>query len=322
MNARQEPVKTGSNQMELVDFRILEEQEDGQVYEGIYGINIAKVREIIILPTLSKVPDSHPAIEGIFNLRGVQVPAVNLARWMKTKEAYSEGVGRKVIVIEFSMQTIGLIVHQASRIRRVSWESIKPPPALVTQKHGASIVGTTMIGDDKTMLLVDVEKIIAEMHGDKLEDGVEEHLKKMGGNRQRASLMVIDDSGVARRQMVLTLRKAGYDIIEAEDGKDALDRIRSLQREARQEGKRITDKIDIVISDVEMPRMDGYSLVTILKKDEELKELPVFMHSSLSGEANIDKGKSAGCDEYLVKFRPEKLLEAVGQYLEYANAEE
>lgn len=156
-------LRAASGQVELVDFRIFERKTDGTVYEGIYGIDVSKVREILILPTLSKVPDAHPAIEGLCNLRGVQVPAVNLATWLNVEEVMPEGTKHKIIVTEFSGQTIGLVIHQASRIRSVSWNDIKPPPALILQRHGTSIVGTTLIDDDQTLLLIDIEKIAAEM---------------------------------------------------------------------------------------------------------------------------------------------------------------
>ncbi len=285
------------------------------MYEGIYGINVSKVREIIILPQLSRVPDSHPAIEGIFNLRGVQVPAVNLAEWLKLKDAPPEGTARKVIVAEFSNQTVGLIIHQASRIRRVSWDAIKPPPSLVTQQHGASIVGTTLIDDDQTLLLIDVEKIVAEMHGKSLEASVDERLGTQPVKQHQARVLVVDDSGVARKQVSLTLSKAGYEIVEAEDGQEAFEKLESIKSQALVAGRDVADDLQVVVTDVEMPRMDGYSLTARIKSDESLRALPVIMHSSLGGEANAGKGQEAGCDEYVVKFDPVDLLNTIEKYL-------
>ena len=318
MNARQEPLRAESNQMELVDFRIFERKPDGGIYEGIYGINVSKVREIIILPTLSRVPDAHPAIEGIFNLRGVQVPAVNLATWLNVEEAAPEGVKPKVIVTEFSSLTIGLIIHQASRIRRISWDDIKPPPSLVSQQHGASIVGTTLIDDDQTLLMIDIEKIAAEMQGKSAEEIVDERLSTQHIGQHQGRILMVDDSSIARRQLSHTLQRAGYEVIEAADGQQAFDMLKEMQVRAAAAGRRITDELDLLVSDVEMPRMDGYSLTAHLKADEAFSALPIIMHSSLGGEANQRKGKEAGADESLIKFDPQILLEAIERHLEKA----
>ncbi len=310
MQKTSEPLKIESNQMELVDFRIFEHQEDGEVYEGVYGINVSKVREIIILPKLSRVPDAPDAIEGIFNLRGVQVPAISLARWLGLNEAQPEGVSRKVIVAEFSHYSVGMIVHQASRIRRISWEAIKPPPPLVASRHGASIVGTTTLEDGATLLIIDVEKVVAEMQGRTPEEEVDAELASYSPGQHKGRILVVDDSPTARRQMTHSLKKAGYEIIEASDGRQALGELQKLATRGS-----IADQLDLVITDVEMPVMDGYSLTAHIKGHEVLSVLPVLMHSSLSGEANMNKGKAAGCDEYMVKLNSLALLETVERHL-------
>ena len=312
MNAQQEPLKVESNLIELVDFRLFEQREDGSVYEGIYGLNVSKVREIIILPRLSRVPEAHPAIEGLFNLRGMEVPAVNLATWLKIREAPPQSTSRKAIVTEFSHQTVGLIIHQAHRIRRVSWDSIKPPPPLIAQRHGASIIGTTLIDDNQTLLMIDVEKIAAEIRGQPMEEYIDSMLIDPV-RQQQGRVLIVDDSTVARKQLSHLLTRAGFNVIEASDGQDAIDKMVHLRAQAP--GQQLTAALRMVITDVEMPRMDGYLLTTRIKSDPQLRELPVIMHSSLSGQANIDKGKQAGCDDYLVKLDPQTLLEAVNRLL-------
>ena len=315
MSERQEPLRTDSNQIELVDFRIYEKQADGTAYEGIYGINVSKVREILVLPPLARVPDAHPAIAGIFNLRGTQVPAVDLVRWLEIEEFPPEGIRRKVIVTEFSNQTIGLIVHQTSRIRRIPWSEIKPPPPLVVRKHGGAVVGTTMIGESQTLLLIDVERIVTEIQGQTVDEQIEAGLGDSPITQHRGRLLVVDDSGVARKQLNLTLKKAGYEVVEAADGQEALDWLGQLKERVAEAGRRVIDDVQMVIADVEMPRMDGYSLTVAIKKDEQLRDLPVVMHSSLGGQANVNRGREAGCDEYVVKFEPFLLLEAVERVL-------
>jgi two-component system, chemotaxis family, chemotaxis protein CheV len=310
MNKNSEPLRIESNQMELVDFRIFEHQEGGEIYEGVYGINVSKVREIIILPKLSRVPDAPDAIEGIFNLRGVQVPAINLAKWLGLKEARPEGVKLKVIVAEFSHYSVGMMVHQASRIRRISWEDIKPPPPLISRRHGASIVGTTTLENGQTLLIIDVEKVVAEMQGRTPEEEIDAHFASHPPEQHKGRIYIVDDSMVARKQMAHSLKKSGYQVMEASDGQQAFKQLVKIC-----ENGPITDQLDLVITDVEMPVMDGYSLTTRIKGDAQLRDLPVLMHSSLSGEANRSKGMAAGCDEYMVKFEPEILLETVNRHL-------
>ncbi|MCC7261311.1 MAG: chemotaxis protein CheV [Candidatus Latescibacteria bacterium] len=312
MNAQQEPIKIESNLIELIDFRLFEQREDGSVYEGIYGLNVSKVREIIILPRLSRVPEAHPAIEGLFNLRGVEVPAVNLATWLKIREAPPQNTSRKAIVTEFSHQTVGLIIHQAHRIRRVSWDSIKPPPSLISQRHGASIIGTTLIDENQTLLMIDVEKIAAEIRGQPLEEVVDSMLIDPVQQHQ-GRVLIVDDSAVARKQLSHMLTRAGFRVVEASDGQDAIDKMVRLRAQAP--GHQLKAELQMVITDVEMPRMDGYLLTSRIKSDPQLRDLPVIMHSSLSGQANIDKGRQSGCDEYLVKLDPQTLLDTISRYI-------
>ncbi len=297
-----------ANQLELVDFRVFEAREDGTIYEGIYGINVSKVREIIVLPPLTRVPDAHPVIEGLFNLRGVQLPAVNLARWLRVQEAPPAGVSRKAIVAEFSRHTLGLIIHQAQRIRRVAWDHVKPPPPLVQQQHGNSIVGTTTVDDDRTLLLLDVERVVADLEGpaDALAAAAAPAAVAPTGPGR---VLVVDDSAVARRRLAQVLTQAGYAVVEAADGAAGLERLHA-------EAGRGTpgDAIRLVITDVEMPRLDGYTFTARLKADEALRHLPVIMHSSLGGEANLRRGQQSGCDDYLVKFEPATLLAMVARH--------
>jgi two-component system chemotaxis response regulator CheV len=192
------------------------------------------------MPASSKIPDSHPAIEGIFNLRGIQVPAVNLARWLHLDEVPPEDKTRKVIVAEFGHYTVGFIIHHAHRIRRISWNAIKNPPDLVSQRHGASIVGTTLVDNDQTLLLIDVEKVVAEIEGKSVEERVDEQMGRFSYNKQNAHLLIVDDSPVARKQLSITLGKIGYRITQANDGLEALDRPASPPKAPKQAGLCLT----------------------------------------------------------------------------------
>ena len=157
-------LKVGSNEMELVDFRILKQDEDG-VYEGIYGINVSKVREIIRVPSLTELPGTPDFIEGIFDLREVVIPVVNLAKWMGITEPEHAEKNSRVIITEFNNVLIGFIVHEAKRIRRINWADIEP--ASFSSGSGAlegnKITGVTKIEGDNVLLILDLESVVQDL---------------------------------------------------------------------------------------------------------------------------------------------------------------
>ncbi|MCK4975091.1 MAG: purine-binding chemotaxis protein CheW, partial [Sulfurimonas sp.] len=157
-------LKVGSNEMELVDFRIFK-QEDKEVYEGIYGVNVSKVREIIKLPTLTELPGTPEFIEGIFDLRDVVIPVVNLAKWMGIKEPEDVKKNARVVITEFNNVLIGFIVHEAKRIRRINWSDIEPASFMsdAGSLDGSKITGVTRIEGDNVLLILDLESVVQEM---------------------------------------------------------------------------------------------------------------------------------------------------------------
>ena len=157
-------LKVGSNEMELVDFRIFKRHKD-KVYEGIYGVNVAKVREIIQIPKLTELPGSPEYIEGIFDLRGVVIPVVNLAKWMTIDVPEEYKKKERIIIAEFNGILIGFIVNEAKRIRRINWGDIEP--ASFNTGQGAldksKITGVTRIENDDVLLILDFESIVQEL---------------------------------------------------------------------------------------------------------------------------------------------------------------
>ncbi len=160
--------------------------------------------------------------------------------------------------------------------------------------------------------MIDVEKIAAEIRGQPPEEQIDSLLINPVQQHQ-GQVLIVDDSAVARKQLSHLLNRAGFRVIEASDGQDAIDKMVHLKAQAP--GQQLTAVLQMVITDVEMPRMDGYLLTSRIKSDPQLQAMPVLMHSSLSGQANIDKGKQAGCDEYMVKLDPQSLLEVVSRYV-------
>ena len=290
-------VKTGSNEMELVDFRIFRQGED-KVYEGVYGVNVSKVREIIKVPVLTELPGTPEFIEGIFDLRGVVVPVINLAKWMQIKEPEGQMLKPRVIVTEFSNVLIGFIVHEAKRIRRISWKDIEP--ATFSTGSGAfdkgRITGVTRIENDEVLLILDLESVVEDLgiYTERIE------IDDSAIERFHGIALTLDDSLSARKRVKTMLQKMGLQVIEAKDGVEGLQKINELYDVY---GEDLKKHLKIIVSDVEMPQMDGFHFARRLKEDARFKGYPIVFNSSLSNEFMTEKGiQESGGDGYLVKF--------------------
>ena len=310
--------KIGSNEIELVDFRIMKEV-NGQVYEGIYGINVAKVREIIRLPKLTELPGVPPFIEGIFDLRGVVIPVINLSKWMKvdTGRAYDKKV--RIIIAEFNNILIGFIVHEAKRIRRISWKDIEPASfaSAVDNSVGMEknkITGVTRIEDNSVLLILDLESIVQDLG---LIQPPTEIDKLTDGNEFAGVALLVDDSSTARKAMKTALEHMGFDVVEAFDGEDAIEKIEQQYNSLGE--SRFQHEMRIIVSDIEMPRMDGFHFASKIKNDTRFKHIPILFNSSISGEFSKEKGREVGGDGYLIKFQPKKFYEEVKRVLTRDN---
>lgn len=307
-------LQVGMNQMELVDFRMYELKEDGKIYEGIYGINIAKVKEIIKYPNLIKIPSKDSLIEGIYNLRGEVIPIVSLARWLGITEPPDIRT-KKVIITIFNNITVGFIVHDAKRIRRVSWRFVKPPSEVLRHQYGNKIVGTINLDEEHVMLVLDFESICEEL-GIFSEEDVKRikdtAVREVKGNQKKAKVLVADDSATARKIIKAAIEPIAEKIIEAKDGQEAWDALNRLYEETKGE---IENAVDVVITDVEMPNMDGYRFTKLIKEDERFRKIPVVMNTSLSGSANLQKAKEVGVDDFCTKFIAEEFAKAVLRHI-------
>lgn len=290
-------LKTGTNEMELVDFRIFKQIKE-KTYEGIYGVNVAKVREIIKIPKLTELPGAPKYIEGIFDLRGVVIPVVNLARWMGINTPEEDRDKQRVIIAEFSKILVGFIVSEAKRIRRISWADIEPATFSTTGGDGgfdkSKVTGVTKIENDDVLLILDFESIVKDLGLYQPNVEVDSVMEKFTGKA-----MVIDDSLTARKIVKDTLVKMGLSVIEATDGTEALEKLDELYENM---GDKITSELRIIISDVEMPRMDGFHFAAKVKDDPRFKAIPIVFNSSISDHFSDSRGKEAGGEGYLVKF--------------------
>ena len=305
-------LKTGSNEMELVDFRILKQGKDA-VYEGIYGVNVAKVKEIIKMPNLTELPGVPDYIEGIFDLRGVVIPVINLAKWMHIEEPKEAILKPRVIIAEFSNIFIGFIVHEAKRIRRINWKDIEPANFAGSSGMGAlnksKITGVTRIENDDVLLILDLESIVEELgiYQPKMEVEVSE-IHKFSG-----VALILDDSLTARRLVNEALTKMGLRVVEAKDGVEGLEKLNDLYAMYKED---LEDNLRVIISDVEMPQMDGFHFAANVKDDKRFANIPIIFNSSLSNEFSEIHGKDAGGDAFLTKFNATEFYAAVSKVIE------
>lgn len=300
-------LKVGSNEMELVDFRIFKE-ENGEVYEGIYGINVSKVREIIRIPNLTELPGTPEFIEGIFDLRGVVIPVVNLAKWMKIIGPEDAEKTSRVIITEFNNILIGFIVHEAKRIRRISWKDIEPANFISNTGSidGSKITGVTKIEDDNVLLILDLEGVVQDLGLYKPDiDHIPEELESFTG-----LALILDDSSTARKIVKDALEKMGFHVVEAMDGQEGLDKLDDLHN---MYGDDLLNQLKIIISDIEMPRMDGFHFAANVKEDERFKTIPIVFNSSISDHFSENRGKEAGGEAYLVKFEASSFYDEVAR---------
>ncbi len=305
-------LETGANELEIIDFRMYEILDNGETYEWVLGVNVAKVREVIKRPErIVKSPGSPPEVEGIAKIRGEVVPIVNLAKWMKIKEP--ENAGKYVIVMEFLREIVGVIVHDAKRIRRIKWADIKKPPPSIEERLGGKIVGVIEIEDGNLLLLLDFEGILDELGMIKI-FGVEEEVGEDIERKGRFNILILDDSPVARKIIKSILTKDGHTVLEASNGIEGLQILEKTLQQAEEEGKDITDYIQLTISDIEMPGMDGLTFTRKVKEHPVLSKIPIIINTSLSDKATVDKAKFVNADAHLVKFDAPDLIKLVHKY--------
>jgi len=291
-------LKVGTNEMELVDFRIYKREGD-EFYEGIYGVNVSKVREIIRLPKLTELPAVPPFIEGIFDLRGVVIPVVNLAKWMQVEEPEILEQSKRVIITEFNNILIGFIVHDAKRIRRINWKEIEPASfsggARGSSFDQSKITGVTRIEDDAVLLILDLESVVQDLglYTPSIQSELAENSKFSG------TALLLDDSATARKIVHDALVEIGFNVYEAADGEEG---IRKLEELYEMYNEQLSSELKLIISDVEMPKMDGFHFASNIKKDPRFSSIPIIFNSSISDHFSESRGLDAGGEAYLVKF--------------------
>ncbi len=297
-------LETGSNELEIVDFRIYEDRESG-LYEWIFGVNVAKIREVLMIPKITKVPNMPPEVEGMTEIREKLVPVISLAKWMGIDEP--EERKKYILHLEFLRENVGVIVHDAKRIRRITWADIKKPPETLNQKLNGRITGVVDT-EDGLLIILDFEGIL---HDIGLLKVFHEAAAQEGTVEETYTILVADDSPVARKIITDILESAGHTVIMAEDGMDAYEKLLKYLEKAKSENRPITDYIQLVITDIEMPNMDGLTLTKKIKESIGLMGLPVIVNSTLSDDSNRQRAYRVNADAYIVKFDAKDLLQLV-----------
>lgn len=290
-------LESGTNELEIVEFRIDELDNKGNVIPCYFGVNVAKVREIIRLPAMRKVVNANPSVSGMIKLRDQVITLIDLSRALNKN---CEGLtADRVIVLEFNRIIVGIQVHSVSRIYRISWEHVEPPVKAI---HDANITGVVKM-EDRIILILDFEKIIGELSSTMALAAPDEELLlgHAGQSRGTKTILVADDSAFIRRTMCSTLREAGFQVVEAENGEEAWEYVKAVQRKCTDDGTPLSARLNLVITDIEMPRMDGLHLTSLIRKEEGLTEMPVVIFSSLASDDNKLKWRNLGANDILTK---------------------
>lgn len=274
-----------------------------------FGINVFKVREVSKTPRITKTPNMPVGVEGLISLRGSVIPVLSLARAMSLPEVHDQP-SRAMMVAEYNKRVLGFLVHEVDRITRVEWERVHAPENVVSGGTHRFITAITELPGGRMVSILDVEQIMTATFG---EAQVPEVAKMDEGTDY--NVFFVDDSVVARRKVMEVLDKMGVKHKYAVNGQEAWTRLQGMAAHAELTGKDLSQDLQLILTDAEMPEMDGYMLARNIKADHRFSGIPVVMHSSLSSEANRAMGKQVGVDSYVAKFDGAVLAETLRQLL-------
>ncbi|MCU7843369.1 MAG: chemotaxis protein [Candidatus Thiodiazotropha sp. (ex Monitilora ramsayi)] len=299
----------GTNRLEVLLFSLGKDVHTGR--EETYGVNVFKVREVMLVPEITHAPDMPASVEGMVSLRGNMIPVINLPDFCNIQ---SEDKPEILIVTEYNKNVQGFLVHSVDTIERLAWEDVKVPPAMMAQQHGGLVTAVTELKDKRLVMIMDVEMVLSQTSGFGQSSDIFEGIQDVGDSD--ITLLFADDSAVARDQIIRTMNHMGIKYIGTKNGSEAWDKLKEITERAEATGHKASDFIQVILTDVEMPEMDGYVLTKKIKEDQRLSDIPIIMHSSLSADANMALGRGVGADAYVPKFEPTELAAKLNEIIE------
>lgn len=292
-------LESGTNEIEIMEFTI---------YGELYGINVAKVREILMPSKVKPIPHSHPAVEGIFKPRDILLTVVDLPYYLTEKES-EEQPKDLFIVTNFNKLHIAFRVHSVVGISRLSWEDIQKPDNTISRGEEGVATGIAQCGKDLVTIL-DFEKIVADIAP---ETGIKlEEIDHLGPREELSSpILIAEDSVLLSKMIEAALKRAGYENLTfMNNGKEAWDYLSALRDDPD-----LDDKVGLIITDIEMPKMDGHRLTKLVKEDKTLQHIPLIIFSSMINQELMIKGKQLGANEQLSKPEIGHLVEVIDHLL-------
>jgi len=291
----------GENRLELLMFRLRGRQ--------LFAINVFKVQEVVKVPILRAVPYSHPHVKGVAYLRGQTVPVIDLSAAIGSG-ALTDMENANLIVAEYNRSVQAFLIGAVDRIINLNWELILPPPKGTGRSHFLTAITRL---DEQLVEILDVERVLADIipYNTQVSKEILDADLAAEAKKRKLKVLMADDSPTAVRQVQATLQNLGIEVIYVQDGLQALKQLQQWVRE----GRSIDEEIFMLITDAEMPEMDGYRLTAEVRKDPALKNLYVVLHTSLSGSFNKAMVEKVGCDDFLSKFQPDELAKVVQKRL-------
>ena len=297
----------GTNKLEILMFSLGTDNRTGR--EETFGINVFKVREVMRIPAITRAPEMPKAVEGMVSLRGVLVPVIDLAKYIGIETDSKPDI---MIVTEYNGHTQGFLVRAVDNILRLDWSAMRVPPQMLVAEMGGLVTAITELKDKRLVMMLDVEKVLSETGHFDSDETIFKSVQPLGKDR---TVFFADDSSVARNQISRTLDAMQVKHISAINGRQAWDELSKLADYADASKRPLKELVNVILTDVEMPEMDGYMLTRKIKSDKRFTGIPVLMHSSLSSTSNEQMGKTVGVDEYVPKFEAQKLAQTLARLL-------
>lgn len=289
----------GANRLELLLFKLADEQ--------IYGINVFKVKEVLQCPNLYEIPKRNPVVRGVANIRGGTISIIDMNH-ATGKGPLQDLENCFVVIAEYNRTTQGFLVRQVERIVNLNWEEVHPPPKGSGNRNYLTAVTEV---DGKLVEIIDVERILAEISP--LSEEISESILDDSPADDLAGrhVLIVDDSAIARKQVQRVVESLGVTTTVLKDGREALNYLLNMV----EEGKDPLKELILIISDIEMPEMDGYTFTAECRANPALKDLHIILHTSLSGVFNEAMVTKVGANDFLAKFHPDELAKRLNQQL-------